>query len=569
LISGAQDGTLLLWNLDGQQVGELVGHTGGIASLAVVPSTGNLLSGSADGMLVLWDLNTGKQLLSFDPTNSPVTAIAVATNAPRAVSGHEDGSLVLWDLNSPHSIFTRPQVSRVNAVGINSDGSRIFYTTGIETNKNIGMLDGQGGALLKESFLGLQTGNMVLSQDGSTAFIPTISFIIEWDIQNWRQQGILMTLEGLITALAIDQDGRVALTAALDGNLRVWNLNQLDRSAYTTQADSLYAIDITSDGKYLLLNDVSPDLFAQPGLWDIAEHRVKQTYTGFNGEDAPGSVAISPNDQYVAIAGSVVGIPTVMLWDLDSEDVLCNIQKFKVMGRAVAFTPDSQYLLAGSQGPPTNPSGELILYDVKTCDEVLRFETNKDVSSIVFSADGKVALTGSAFNNRATLWDVATGKEINHYAYSKGAPVLGAIFGPGETTILGSGEPDMHLWDLNSGELIRTFLGHSTIAWGVAISPDGKYVLAGSLMGDVTLWDYATGKELTRFTLPREADSFTFSPDSKTAYIASADGRLIEWRLAERSLPELLDWIKANRYVRELTCPEKLQYNVADPQCKP
>jgi WD40 repeat protein len=265
---------------------------------------------------------------------------------------------------------------------------------------------------------------------------------------------------------------------------------------------------------------------------------------------------------------TVVMTPTVMIWGLEKGNVLCRIQTFKVMSRAVAFSPDSQYLLAGSQGAPTDRSGELILYNVKTCDEVRRFTTDKDVSSIVFSADGRYALTGSAFNSQATLWDVSTGQEINQYTYPAIAPVLGAVFGPSETTILASGEPDMHLWDLSSGELIRTYLGHSTITWGVAISPDGKYVLGGTLMGDVTLWDYATGKELSRFTLLKEADSFTFSPDSKTAYVTSVDGRLTEWRIAERSLPELLDWIKANRYVRELTCPEKLQYSLVDTKCK-
>ncbi len=59
-----------------------------------------------------------------------------------------------------------------------------------------------------------------------------------------------------------------------------------------------------------------------------------------------------------------------------------------------------------------------------------------------------------------------------------------------------------------------------------------------------------------------------FSPDSKTAFSASTDGMLVEWHIGEKSLPELLDWIKANRYVRELTCDERTQYRV-EPLCNP
>jgi WD40 repeat protein len=563
LISGAQDGSLLIWDLSGQQEGTFVGHQGSITSLAIVPTTGNLLSGSADGTLILWDISSQKSITRFDSNYSPVTNIAVAAGVNKAVSGHENGHLFLWDLTNSKPVLDLPQIDLVNTVAINSDASRIFFTTGITSNLYYYMIDGQSGAHLKESEIGFRCQRLVLNPDGSSALLASISFLVQWDIQNWRQQGMLMTLGGNITDLSTSQDGHIGLTAAVDGILRVWNLSrQLDQSTYITPSDGLTAIDISPGGKYLVLNDVLSDRNAQPGYWDIAQKKVIKVYYGFNGGSAPGSIKISPNDQYIAIAGSVDHVPTVMVWDSNSGDILCEFTDFKVFGRSVGFSPDSNYLLAGSQGDYTDLSGELILYEVQGCEKKLIFENSMDVSSIEFSKDGKRVLTGSAFNSRATLWDVASGKAISSYFFAAMTPVLNATFGPGETTILGSGEPDMHLWDASSSRLIRTYLGHSTLTWTITISPDGRYVLAGSKLGDVTLWDYETGMELYRFNLGQEVTSIKFSPDGEVVYLATLDGRLVEWRIADEPLPDLLDWISANRYVRPLTDAEKLQYHV-------
>ena len=568
LISGAEDGSLILWDVNGEQISQLVGHTGSITGLVVVPTTGSLLSGSADGTLILWDLKTQDKLMSFEPTSSTVTAIAVAANASKAVSGHEDGSLMLWDLDNPHPILLKPQGDRINSVALNSDGSRIFLTMGVVQNLYLRLLDSESGEQLKEDLIGCATQNIALSPDGSDALISCISFILQWDIENWRQQGILFTLESHINAITASHDWHLALSATKDGTVRVWNLgDQLDYHIHTFP-NPLVSMDISSDGKYLLLNDAATSGIDNPALWDILQSKVVRTYSGFNGSAGPGSVAISPDDQYVAIAGIIKDTPTVMVWDLESGDLKCRFEELKVWGRAVAFSPDSVYLLAGSEGDPLDRSGQLILYDIQTCKQVRQFDTTEDVGSITFSADGTRAITGAGYYTRAILWDVATGKEIRRYTYVGEGPVLKVAFGPGESTIIGTGYSDLFLWDVESGELIRQYIGHSALPWNVDISSDGKYVLSGSKDGYLTLWNFSTGEELHRLNFLQDVYSVVFSPDGKTAYAGTVDGKLIEWHIAEKSFSELLKWINSNRFVRELTCEERQQYHV-DPLCSP
>jgi hypothetical protein len=52
-----------------------------------------------------------------------------------------------------------------------------------------------------------------------------------------------------------------------------------------------------------------------------------------------------------------------------------------------------------------------------------------------------------------------------------------------------------------------------------------------------------------------------FSPDGHKAIVSLFDGTAELWRI-DATLDELLSWIKANRYVPELTCEQKALYRL-------
>ena len=61
----------------------------------------------------------------------------------------------------------------------------------------------------------------------------------------------------------------------------------------------------------------------------------------------------------------------------------------------------------------------------------------------------------------------------------------------GATARLGKGGNDgdtIHLWDVDTGQLIKTLTGHSRRVWQVAFSPDGNTLASGSGDGTVLLW---------------------------------------------------------------------------------
>jgi len=60
--------------------------------------------------------------------------------------------------------------------------------------------------------------------------------------------------------------------------------------------------------------------------------------------------------------------------------------------------------------------------------------------------------------------------------------ILSGTFSPDGSTVLSGGNSGLKLWDVATGRLVRTMIGHSANynVSSVAFSPDGRRVLSGS-----------------------------------------------------------------------------------------
>ena len=99
------------------------------------------------------------------------------------------------------------------------------------------------------------------------------------------------------------------------------------------------------------------------------------------------------------------------------------------------------------------------------------------------------------------------------------------------------------------------------------VSPDGRTAVSGSKDGTLILWDLESGEALRRYHgHSGRLNSVDFSPDGRTVLSGADDGVMIEWCIDD-TLEELTAWTQANRYLYELTCSERAQYGV-EPLCE-
>lgn len=202
----------------------------------------------------------------------------------------------------------------------------------------------------------------------------------------------------------------------------------------------------------------------------------------------------------------------------------------------VSIFPDGKNILAVAEG------GVLNQWDVTSCRLVRRYNIatiSGDVKDIAISPSGAhfISVNNQTVSDKSPLgwslvhsfklWDMHTGEPlrtfINHPSY-----VNSVEFSPDGRNILSTSE-QMHLWDAESGKLLRVF-GGNIRPYDAVFSPDGWHILSGNNDNTVRVWDSKTGK-LQR-TLKGHTDNVNavaFSPAGNNFVSGSSDKTLILW----------------------------------------
>gem|GEM_PF-827246 len=155
-------------------------------------------------------------------------------------------------------------------------------------------------------------------------------------------------------------------------------------------------------------------------------------------------------------------------------------------------------------------------------------------SSVAISSDGRLLASGQGLEVR--LWDLETGMMVRTLMGHEGT-VRGVAFSPdGATIASGSEDATVRVWDVATGTERRVLKGHAPGVLSVAFSPDGATVASGSDDSTVRVWDVATGTE--RQVLKGHAQSVwsvAFSPDGATVASGSDDATVRLWDVATGS----------------------------------
>ena len=237
--------------------------------------------------------------------------------------------------------------------------------------------------------------------------------------------------------------------------------------------------------------------------------------TGHSGEVM--SVAFSP-DGHLLASGGWEG--AVILWDVPTGQKLHELvsSDFGPVS-ALAFSPDGRFLASGSI------TKKVTFWEVATGHEVRTFTVKgREIGTLLFSLDGGQLL--SASTDAATIAEVPTGRELRTfstdvigYSSSLRASTLssnGRWLADGRSTNERKGLTE--LWDIATGQRLRTLLGNDKSVERLAFSPDGRLLASISEDQTVGIWEAATGRKMTTLSSPGSSNviqALAFSPNGR------------------------------------------------------
>ena len=200
--------------------------------------------------------------------------------------------------------------------------------------------------------------------------------------------------------------------------------------------------------------------------------------------------------------------------------------RLKMMGYvgSMVFTADGRSLLsAGNQ--------EVACWDPVTGQQqrLLRGHTDR-VDALAISRDGRTLVTGS-FDHSVRVWDLASGQARLTLRGHQNAVLAVAISLDGK--VIASADNEVRTWDISAGRQrvhMKRLGEHGRSVGGLAFSPDGRTLVSGGDDGKLNVWDVASGQLVKSLEPLRERwRAVAFSPDGTTLAAAGYDHGLVLW----------------------------------------
>jgi WD40 repeat protein/serine/threonine protein kinase len=502
----------------------LEGHSGSVLSVASSDQLG--LSVSADGTMHLWNLIDGSEVsVTFNLDGGVANSVAISHDSKTGVTGMFDGSVILWNLETGDPIRRfEGHTDIVNSVSFSPDESQILSASMDRTIRLWNVDDG-------EEVRSIESPGAILK----AAFSPDGKYVVTGSADKTAASGLPVE----------DQDRTV----------RVWFLETgREIRKFEPKSGFVRAVAFSPDGSHVLSGTWNSVDGGTLQYWDIETGELERRFYGHT--DIISEVKFSADGQKI-LSGS--WDRSLRLWDVGTGVELERFDGHHDRILSASFGLNDGYVLVGTGNIGNNipnPQADAVvdssvwLWDLRSRAQIRALMGHQDwVWSAVISPDGRYAATGSGpFNlptNRTAdttmrLWDLQTGEQVRIFEGHTNTVNMVAFSPDGQTIASASWDGTVRLWDVATGEGRVGFEGHTNRVLSVNFSPDGQSALSTGcgefdsnnrcINGEIILWDVATGEEIRRFEGHTAAvNNAVFSPDGGLIASSADDNSVRVW----------------------------------------
>jgi WD40 repeat protein len=556
-LSAGDDKTVHLWELDsGKSLYVFRGHTASARAVAFCPPDGRrAVSVSDDKTVRLLDLESKRELRVFPGHENHVRAVAISPDGRLALTGAlgtREASLKLWDLQAGVEVRTVDAKSGLNnpyrgirSVAFLPDG-RHAVTGGYDRvirKWDLSAPDEDPPAFGKPNEL---MACLAVSSDGKSVVTGSDDGAVKrFDLDSGRE---LRSFDGCtqsVRGVAISRDNALVLAAGLDKRIRVWN--------------AAPAADESRRSRALVREPYGNVWFTDHGLVYVAEvpgGRVASfdTATGFplrrqttddptvrelRRDEAP------PRLQRRSVPDGIV----LSRWGEGGAELL-KIPCDPSRDCSVGISHDGKLVAAAFD------DGNVQLWDVNGRSLLHTFAVEPGATRAMFSRDRTRLLTRGFIEFAVSAWDLRTYRQIRNFKFA--SPVAADFSPDGRLVLTGDNTGVVQLWDVDTGQEVRRFVGHGSAITAVGFRDEGRVAVTVSVDSSVRLWDVETALPIGVFADRAALVCWDVSDDARAVIIvrrgAANANEVRTWALDraaadrrfEQRLPDARRRLKAN-----------------------
>lgn len=518
MVSGDSTGVGRVWDLEkGRMETILTAHEGSIEAVRVTPDGQRAVTAGRDKLACLWNRESGRPLHAFTLHIGPLTSLAIGPDSARVLTGSADRTARLWSLETGEVLHVFRPGRTVEDVAFSGDGSTVAVAAG----SVLGVWESESGRLLRK----LDTAWTTVESLTLLAEAGLLLAGEERDVHLWHFDGKRppIRLEGKRVVVTPDGSIAVAGLGCCDGRVRIWELEGQRIRAELGHRRAITSFTLAADGTTLLTGGAGGEV----RVWDLANLDGGEPQAAFQGpQRAVTALALdSSTESGMRIyAGYQEG--SLVAWDLPvSPGDGTGEERFRARHRRsgpvtrLRPRPGTTELLSTQFNDPA-----VLVWDVETGEQRRRVSlTSRPQGSVRVFGLGPQAETVIALppDQPPGVWDLAEGTLRTRLEGHEGDVLMLALDGTRAAT--GGADRTVRLWDVSEGKPVRVLEGLDAPVEAVALGPDGVVAAAG---GTIVLWDAESGAERARLYVLTDGRWAAITPDGH--WDAARDGDLPE-----------------------------------------
>ena len=277
----------------------------------------------------------------------------------------------------------------------------------------------------------------------------------------------------IITSLAVSKSGKICLTGAEDGKVRMWSLTEKKELAtFEGHSKDITALVITHND--LLGISASSDRFLK--VWDLQQR--KETFTLDCNNIPVLCLELSANSKYL-YSGDLNS--EIKVWDLEERKEIATLTGHVQGVLCLAMSQDEKLMWSGSY------DCTIRVWDLINRKEIAVFTEKTKILRIRLIKNGHMGLSLTRAKE-INLWNLATTQPTLTLTGHTGTINDLTIFNCEKFCLTSAVDKSIRMWDLETGEEVMAFPGENSLDDGLKLTEDNLHVISTISTGVLGIW---------------------------------------------------------------------------------